>query len=212
MVCLIGVPISRAPGARQCSNTGNVKNPGLQNWLRFRIRAIGIRSATRDRYLQCRGAAVPSIADPIMKRMLLPLAAIAAIATTSFAAAPPEKKTPPSRSEIRARLISVPKPEYPEIAQRLHHTGSGLFGLYFDVKGEVSGIRILKSTGYPELDIAALKGLVRWRAKPGPKFRLGVPVKYSFADRPRAFITPYLDRPEKLQGGGPMLPYWLTRP
>src|ERR1043166_7457575 len=39
MVCLIGVPISRAPGARQCSNTGNVKNPDLCNRLRGNLQS-----------------------------------------------------------------------------------------------------------------------------------------------------------------------------
>src|SRR4051812_4100428 len=34
VVYLIGVPISRAPVARQCSNTGNVKNPRLCASLR----------------------------------------------------------------------------------------------------------------------------------------------------------------------------------
>jgi TonB family protein len=94
-------------------------------------------------------------------------------------------------NEIRARLLVVPKPEYPELARSLHHSGTGLYGLYFDVRGEVSGIRIFKSIGYPELDIAVLKTLVRWRAKPGPKWRLKVPVTFTMDERMQTYVNPY---------------------
>ena len=96
-----------------------------------------------------------------------------------------------SPDEIRARFIESPKPEYPEIARRLHHSGTGVYQLYFDVRGEVSGIRIFKSTGHVELDIAALKGLVRWRAKPGPKWRVKLPVTFILDEMMKTYVNPY---------------------
>jgi TonB family protein len=117
---------------------------------------------------------------------------VATIAVVSIAAAaPPQSKTPPTSSEIRARLLVVPKPEYPELARSLHHSGTGVFGLYFDARGEVSGIRIFKKIGYPELDIAVQKTLVRWRAKPGPKWKLKVPVTFTIDERMETYVNPY---------------------
>jgi protein TonB len=126
-----------------------------------------------------------------MRITLIRLACVIFAATFSFAAAPPQSDRHISSDEIRARLIETPKPDYPEIARRLHHTGTGIYGLYFDVRGEVSGIRIFKKTGYPELDIAALKGLVRWRAKPGPKWKVKLPVTFTLTKRMETYVNPY---------------------
>jgi TonB family protein len=126
-----------------------------------------------------------------MRIALIRLACVIFAATFSFAAAPPQSDRHISSDEIRARLIETPKPDYPEIARRLHHTGTGVYGLYFDVRGEVSGIRIFKRTGHPELDIAALKGLVRWRAKPGPKWKVKLPVTFILTKRMETYVNPY---------------------
>ena len=126
-----------------------------------------------------------------MRITFIRLACVIFAATFSFAAAPPQSDRLISSDEIRARFIETPKPDYPEIARRLHHTGTGLYGLYFDVRGEVSGIRIFKSTGHPELDIAALKGLVRWRAKPGPKWKVKLPVTFTLDERMKTYVNPY---------------------
>ena len=112
-------------------------------------------------------------------------------ATLSFAAAPPQPARYVSWAEMRTRFIETPEPEYPEIARRLHHSGTGVYGLYFDARGEVSGIRVFQKVGYPELDIVALKALVRWRAKPGPKWKLRVPVTFRLEERMPTYVNPY---------------------
>jgi TonB family protein len=127
--------------------------------------------------------------------MIRALVCMCVIVVTSLAAAaaaaPSQAKRPPTAYEIRARLLVDPKPEYPELARSLHHSGTGLYGLYFDLRGEVSGIRIFKSIGYPELDVAVLKTLVRWRAKPGPKWKLKVPVTFTIDERMQTYVNPY---------------------
>jgi TonB family protein len=107
------------------------------------------------------------------------------------AAPPPQSKTAPTANKLRDRLLVVPNPEYSETARSLHHSGTGVYGLYFDTRGEVAGIRILKKIGYPELDIAVLKALVRWRAKPGSKWRLRVPVTFTMDERMETYVNPY---------------------
>ena len=114
-----------------------------------------------------------------MKMALLQLVCIAAIALRCPAAAPLRRPyTVEDWRQIRARLLVYPKPEYPELLRRVHYTGSGIFRIYFDPRGEVSGIRVLKSTGHRELDIETLKGLGHWLAKPGHKWELDLPVTF----------------------------------
>jgi hypothetical protein len=81
-----------------------------------------------------------------VKAIFLRLVCIASIATSSFAAAPPQPHVYVNWYEIRGRFIVMPKPDYPEVARRLHHSGTGLFRLYFDTRGEVAGIRVFTNT------------------------------------------------------------------
>jgi TonB family protein len=119
-----------------------------------------------------------------MKVALLQLAWVALIAVDPATAAPDKlRHTVEDWRQIRARLIEYPKPDYPAVLQQVRYTGSGIFRIYFDARGEVTGIRILKSTGHRELDIETLKGLGRWRAKPGHKWELDMPVTFIMGGR-----------------------------
>jgi TonB family protein len=122
-----------------------------------------------------------------MKRTLLQLACIASIAFRCDAATPTGPHyTVENWRQIQARLLVYPKPDYPEVLRQVHYTGSGVFRIYFDSHGEVSGIRVLKSTGHRELDIETLKGFGHWRAKPGHKWELDVPITFTMGE-PRTF-------------------------
>ena len=137
-----------------------------------------IRAFRQSRYFRGR----------IIKTTLLQLACLTSIAIAPVAAVPPpQRDTREDLRKVRARLLVAPVPEYPGVLRRAGYTGSGLFELYFDTRGEVSGIRILKSTGHKELDIEALKGLVRWRARPGPKWQGIVPVTFSIGGHARIY-------------------------
>lgn len=118
-----------------------------------------------------------------MKMTLLQLVGIALIALNLSAAAPSRPRyTVEDWQQIRARLLEYPKPDYPEVLRQVRYTGSGIFRIYFDVRGEVTGIRVLKSTGHRELDIETLKGLGRWRAKPSHKWELDLPITFMMAN------------------------------
>lgn len=114
-----------------------------------------------------------------MKLRLWQLLCVASLALPCSAATPARPHlTVEDWRQIRARLLVYPKPDYPEVLRRVHYTGSGLFRIYFDPRGEVSGIRVLKSTGHRELDIETVKGLGHWLAKPGHKWELDLPVTF----------------------------------
>jgi len=88
------------------------------------------------------------------------------------------------------------KPSYQNDERLRKFTGTGIFDLRIDAStGETTGIRIFKSTGHYELDVAAVKALIRWRFKPGTLVRAVFPVRFVRVEI-RGPITPqYLLRP-----------------
>ena len=60
--------------------------------------------------------------------------------------------------------VRVPKPNYPDLARRWGHEGTVVLELIIAEDGTVKDSRILKSSGYDELDDAAVKVVLkRWR-------------------------------------------------
>lgn len=58
--------------------------------------------------------------------------------------------------EVKPKEIYLPKPVYPEIARQLGHEGDVVVEALVDRDGSVADVRILKSSGNPELDKSAL--------------------------------------------------------
>ena len=71
-------------------------------------------------------------------------------------------------SSAKVFAITAPRPEYPYEARRQKITGDGVVAMTVDlVSGQVTDVSIVKSTGNPFLDNAAISGFRRWRFKPG---------------------------------------------
>lgn len=85
--------------------------------------------------------------------------------------------------ELREIFFLMPKPDYPIELRRLHLSGRGVYRLRINERGDVTGIRILEKTGIPPLDIEVLKAFIRWRARPGPKREVDVPVRFILEER-----------------------------
>jgi TonB family protein len=88
-----------------------------------------------------------------------------------------------SDAEWKAMFIESPKPDYPLELRRQHLTGRGLFRMYVDEQGKVTSIKILKSIGHRELDAEAMKGFIRWRAKPGTRREVDMPITFTMNGR-----------------------------
>jgi TonB family protein len=78
-------------------------------------------------------------------------------------------------SNLKQNFTYCPFPtlpwEYGSEYQPLKISGAGTYRLIVDQQGNVTEIKILKpmgALGDSRADVAALKTLVRWRAKPGP--------------------------------------------
>ena len=104
-----------------------------------------------------------------------------------------------SGAELKATFTFAPRPEYPyklRFVQRLE--GSGVFRMLVDEHGKVTNVTVLQSTGHPALDAESIKGLMRWKARPGPKREVDIPITFSLA-RPAPLPGP-------THGGGAMGP------
>jgi TonB family protein len=80
---------------------------------------------------------------------------------------------------LNAFFVQMPEPYYPPELRRRHVTGSGIFRMYIDESGRVTAVKVRKGTGHAELDTQAIRGLTRWRAKPGPHREIDMPITFT---------------------------------
>lgn len=82
--------------------------------------------------------------------------------------------TPPSFS-LGARL--TPKPIYPELAQQRNQSGKVVVHAWVNEKGEPipDKLKVISSSGYPLLDDAAIRCVLRWRFNPARLGDVAVP-------------------------------------
>jgi protein TonB len=86
--------------------------------------------------------------------------------------------------EVKPKEIYLPKPVYPEIARQLGHEGDVVVEALVDIDGSVADVRILKSSGNPELDKAALEAARQAKFTPAKQrdmpVRVWVSIPYKF--------------------------------
>lgn len=83
-----------------------------------------------------------------------------------------------SSREVMAMFEKVALPQYPYEARRSRIEGSGLFRMFIAEDGKVTSVGVMKSTGSKFLDLAAAGGLYQWRAKPGRRREVDMPVAF----------------------------------
>ena len=84
-----------------------------------------------------------------------------------------------SDEEMLRYAISSPPVPFPEEAQKVKMTGSGLYELRINKAGATTGVAIVKSSGSAVLDQAARNAFLKWRFKPGVFSRVRVPVSWT---------------------------------
>jgi TonB family protein len=83
-----------------------------------------------------------------------------------------------SQAEIRAMFVFAPLPRSTYKLFSLKVRGSGLFRLFVNEQGKVTSVSVLKSIGHPQIDVAMAKTFSSWRARPGPKREVDIPVDF----------------------------------
>jgi TonB family protein len=75
--------------------------------------------------------------------------------------------------------VFAPFPDYPEYARRFRYEGVVLLKVTIGRQGVVSNVSILRSSGHPELDNAAVVAVRQWRAHQRDEGKIfGVPVRF----------------------------------
>lgn len=86
-------------------------------------------------------------------------------------------KRPPWLQDV----IKTVAPDYPDRDRIFRHEGNGLFQLTLDLKtGLVTRMTVIKSTGFPTLDTAAVVALRQWRWKPGKWKEIEIGLRFSW--------------------------------
>lgn len=67
-----------------------------------------------------------------------------------------------------------PEPEYPYLSRQRGEQGAVTVLLHISEAGQVTGVEVLASSGYPALDEAAKRAVLRWRFRPA--MRDGAPI------------------------------------
>jgi TonB family protein len=109
------------------------------------------------------------------RSLLAAIAAAGLLVAESAFAMHTEVVTP---AEFLALFVKKGIPQYPFEARRARTEGTGLFRMYVEPNGAVTSVGVMKSTGSKILDLAAAGGLYQWRAKPGRRRQIDIPMTF----------------------------------
>lgn len=87
----------------------------------------------------------------------------APVAPVAAAEGPPG---PVSVANINTNLLSGPPPAYPRVSRRKREQGTVVLRIVVSEDGRVSTASVSRSSGFPELDEAALTAVRKWRWSP----------------------------------------------
>jgi len=117
---------------------------------------------------------VVAAADPTSVAFAVPVQGAVAIAPAAHLATPPppvNQPPPPRAMQFNPNVGdggSYPPPSYPGIAQRNHSEGTVTIEIAVEASGEISSVKVFKSSGFGVLDDAATDVVKhRWRFPPG---------------------------------------------
>ncbi len=78
----------------------------------------------------------------------------------------------------KPRVVYAPAPAFPPGVSQSGISGTGRFRLTFDPNGNVTNVQVVKSTGNPYFDQAAIKTLRQWKSAPSQGWQATVPVTF----------------------------------
>ncbi|MFP8777649.1 energy transducer TonB [Hydrogenophaga sp. RWCD_12] len=83
-------------------------------------------------------------------------------------AAPTKPAPAPARisNDVRDNFQDLPAPPYPPTSVRMNEQGSVLLAIKVESNGTASSADVVRSSGFPRLDDAAVKAALRWRYVP----------------------------------------------
>jgi TonB family protein len=101
------------------------------------------------------------------RRFILSTAAILALFFTSLTAFAADRQ-----------LVRTARANYPEMAKRMHVSGSVTLGVHIAADGSVGKVDVIG--GHPLLTQAAVESVKQWKYQPGPEETRKVSVDFTF--------------------------------
>lgn len=86
--------------------------------------------------------------------------------TEPVAAAPVAPPPAPASFDVRDNFRDLPPPPYPAMSHRLNEQGAVRLDIRVEANGTASNVKVVRSSGFPRLDDAAVKAALRWRYIP----------------------------------------------
>lgn len=111
----------------------------------------------------------PARPAPAPQKPAPPVPAAPVVAPVFHAEPPPAVAPPPAptpKVHRPARALPHGPPDYPASARRAGHTGTVIVALTVGADGRTSNVRVQSSSGYRELDDAAVEAVRHWRFSP----------------------------------------------
>jgi protein TonB len=68
--------------------------------------------------------------------------------------------------EVDPKIIVQTKPRYPDIARKMEWEGTVFYKALVDLDGSVMRVVVLRSSGFPTLDTAAVEAVLSWKLTP----------------------------------------------
>lgn len=99
---------------------------------------------------------------------------------------------------LHPTLVGRVAPYYPPEAIHLRHEGTTLVHISVDAQGVLHDVTVLKSSGYPELDQAALTAVNQWKYQPAVDHGMAVDSEMQV---PVTFKIKFADAEDNTQGG-----------
>src|SRR5437762_8758572 len=115
----------------------------------------------------------------MLRKVLFPVVTLVSVSSLHAQSVPPVRQPPPPRA------VYTPKPVYRVEWAKQGLTGKGVVLVNIDKQtGNVTGARMLTSTGNPQLDGAALQAYSQWRFDPRTVAVSQLQIPIEFANRP----------------------------
>lgn len=154
-----------------------ISAPELPDWVNITLVA-GFEDNRNEQKPEPQPVSIPkpkpvAVKPPEQETVSKPLDESAVVNEMEEQAEPPQQKeVEPSsantfvQADSRPFVLDNPKPVYPSSARRRGMQGGVLLQINVSEEGHVTGIHIMRSSGFRVLDIAALNSVKRWRFMP----------------------------------------------
>jgi TonB family protein len=181
---LVGAKVT-VVGSALAGNEGTARDVTISGQSADRLQIAGATAASSvgSPVVNENGDVIGIITSAGEKTIARPVAALDSVlarVTADTQARWPQlaQASPTPHTTPKPRLVYAPTPSFPPGQSLPGQAETGRFRLTFDPQGNVTNIQIVRSTGNPYFDQAAIKTLRQWKSAPSQGWQATVPVTF----------------------------------